>query len=71
MKKMYLLALAVSVLMLSACRVYPDYANDFRFPILRGDIDRGQEAFASLGCIQAMSLKVLIYRHTQVCARLQ
>jgi len=52
MKKMYLLALALSVLMLSACRVYPDYANDFRFPILRGDIERGQQAFASLGCIQ-------------------
>tara|TARA_R100001143_G_C3356767_1_gene132907 strand:+ start:118 stop:570 length:453 start_codon:yes stop_codon:yes gene_type:complete len=49
MKKMFMLGLLV---LLSACRVYPDYANDFRFPILRGDIDRGQEAFVSLGCNQ-------------------
>jgi hypothetical protein len=49
MKKLNLLVLGISVLMLSACRVYPDYANDFRFPILRGDIERGQQAFASLG----------------------
>lgn len=46
------LLLITFVLLLSACRVYPDYANDFRFPILRGDIGRGQQAFASLGCIQ-------------------
>jgi len=52
MKKLYLLVLGFSVLMLSACRIYPDYANDFRFPILRGGIDKGQQAFASLGCIQ-------------------
>ena len=52
MKKIYLLVLGISVLVLSSCRVYPDYANDFRFPILRGDIDRGQQAFVSLGCTQ-------------------
>jgi len=53
MKKRFLLSvMAASVLLLSACRINPDYANDFRFPILRGDIERGQQAFASLGCIQ-------------------
>lgn len=35
---------------LVACRTYPDYANDFRFPIERGDIQRGQEAFVAMGC---------------------
>lgn len=50
MKKMFMLSLAI--LLLSACRTYPDYANDFRFPILRGDIARGQQAFTSLGCVQ-------------------
>jgi len=52
MKKRFLLSvMAASVLLLSACRINPDYANDLRFPILRGDIERGQQAFASLGCI--------------------
>jgi len=49
MKKFLLLGL---VMLLSACRTYPDYTGDFRFPILRGDIDRGQQAFQSLGCVQ-------------------
>jgi L-cysteine S-thiosulfotransferase len=40
----------LGALMLGACRTYPDYASDFRFPILRGDVTRGQEAFARLGC---------------------
>ncbi len=52
MKKLVLLGISLSILLLSACRTYPDYANDFRFPIMKGDIDRGQQAFASLGCIQ-------------------
>lgn len=52
MKKFVLIALGISVLLLSSCRTYPDYANDFRFPILRGDIERGQQVFVSLGCVQ-------------------
>ena len=36
--------------LLAGCRTYPDYANDFRFPILRGDVQRGQQAFVELGC---------------------
>tara|TARA_R110000772_G_scaffold30532_13_gene75715 strand:+ start:1219 stop:1677 length:459 start_codon:yes stop_codon:yes gene_type:complete len=52
MKKLSILLLGISIITLSACRIYPDYANDFRFPILRGDLDRGQEAFVSLGCNQ-------------------
>lgn len=52
MRKLLLLVLGISVLTLSACRTYPDYASDFRFPILRGDIDRGQTAFVALGCNQ-------------------
>lgn len=36
--------------LLGACRTYPDYANDFRFPILQGDVARGQEAFVAMGC---------------------
>jgi hypothetical protein len=35
---------------LSACRTYPDTSNDFRFPVLRGDVQRGQEAFMAMGC---------------------
>lgn len=37
---------------LSACRTYPDYASDFRFPIEAGDIAQGREAFVRLGCPQ-------------------
>jgi L-cysteine S-thiosulfotransferase len=47
----------IGLLALSACRTYPDYAGDFRFPILRGDINRGQLAFNSLGCVQCHSVK--------------
>src|SRR5690606_32931646 len=36
--------------LLGGCRTYPDYANAFRFPILRGDVQRGQQAFVELGC---------------------
>jgi sulfur-oxidizing protein SoxX len=42
----------LGALLLGACRTYPDNANDFRFPILNGDIARGQQAFVSLGCPQ-------------------
>jgi len=42
----------VLTLFLGACKTYPDYSSDFRFPILRGDINRGQQAFVSLGCPQ-------------------
>lgn len=37
-------------LTLVACKTYPDYSGDFRFPILRGDIARGQKAFMDMGC---------------------
>jgi hypothetical protein len=49
------LLLAVGVIglfTLGACRTYPDYTGDFRFPILRGDVARGQQAFVALGCNQ-------------------
>lgn len=47
-----LIAGVVSVALLGACRTYPDYASEFRFPIQNGDINRGKEAFVSLGCPQ-------------------
>ena len=48
-----LLVLALAgAAVLSACRTYPNYANDFRFPIQKGDVDRGKTAFVSLGCPQ-------------------
>jgi sulfur-oxidizing protein SoxX len=37
---------------LSACRTYPDYSSDFRFPISNGDVAQGREAFVRLGCPQ-------------------
>jgi L-cysteine S-thiosulfotransferase len=37
---------------LSACRTYPDYSNDFRFPIEQGDISQGRDAFVRLNCVQ-------------------
>lgn len=52
MKAKLILAAAgvVGLVLLSACKTYPDYTSDFRFPILQGDIGRGQQAFTSLGC---------------------
>ena len=52
MKKLSLVIILFIALFLSACRIYPDYASDFRFPILRGDLEQGQQAFVSLGCNQ-------------------
>jgi sulfur-oxidizing protein SoxX len=46
------LLVAFGLVALSACRTYPDNVGDFRFPILQGNIDRGQEAFTRLGCVQ-------------------
>jgi cytochrome c2 len=40
------------LLALSACRTYPDYSGDFRFPIERGDLAKGRETFVRLGCPQ-------------------
>lgn len=40
----------VCTLFLGACRTYPDYTGDFRFPILRGDVMRGQQAFVQYSC---------------------
>ena len=47
----------VGVLFLSACRTYPDYAGDFRFPIEKGDIAKGQQDFQSLGCVQCHAVE--------------
>lgn len=44
--------ITLGLVALSACRTYPDNVGDFRFPILQGNIQNGQEAFARLGCIQ-------------------
>lgn len=53
MKKWVLVCMTgVAVLLGAGCRTYPDYSNDFRFPVLQGDIQRGQQAFASLECHQ-------------------
>jgi L-cysteine S-thiosulfotransferase len=41
---------AVIATALAACRTYPDYSNEFRFPIQNGDIAQGREAFVTLGC---------------------
>lgn len=37
---------------LAGCRTYPDYTSDFRFPITKGDVNHGREAFVRLGCPQ-------------------
>src|SRR5688572_2365000 len=37
---------------LAACRTYPDYSSDFRFPIQNGDVALGREAFVRMGCPQ-------------------
>lgn len=48
-----LLGLCLLVLAgLAACRTYPDYTGDFRFPIGAGDIAQGRQAFVRLGCPQ-------------------
>lgn len=50
LKQFAALAGVLGLTFLGACRTYPDYTGDFRFPILQGDIARGQQAFVSLGC---------------------
>jgi L-cysteine S-thiosulfotransferase len=50
--------LAVTAAMaLTACRTYPDYASDFRFPIQNGDVAQGREAFVRLGCPQCHTVE--------------
>jgi L-cysteine S-thiosulfotransferase len=49
-RSLYVVAGLLGLLLLGACRTYPNYVGDFRFPILRGDIERGQQSFVSLGC---------------------
>ncbi len=44
--------MSLILLLVSGCRIYPDHATDFRFPIQRGDIERGRQAFVDLGCTQ-------------------
>lgn len=56
MNMMKTVLMAVCVLVLAGCKTHPDYASDFRFPILRGDIERGQEAFVELGCNRCHSV---------------
>ncbi len=43
-------AVMLGATLLTGCRTYPDYANEFRFPIMRGNVERGQEAFLANGC---------------------
>ena len=45
-------AAALALVLLAGCRTYPDEVGSFRFPILSGDIQRGQEAFVRLECNQ-------------------
>ncbi len=52
LKKSLLLATSMIVVLLAGCRTYPDYTGDFRFPILRGDVERGQQAFIANECHQ-------------------
>ena len=54
MKKHWItgLTLVVTTLVLAGCRTYPDQVGSFRFPILSGDIQRGQAAFLRLECNQ-------------------
>jgi sulfur-oxidizing protein SoxX len=50
MPRTKLLLLAATAMLLTACRTYPDYSGDFRFPVPRGDINRGQQSFVEMGC---------------------
>lgn len=50
MSRIKLLLLVAGSVLLAACRTYPDYSSDFRFPVPRGDILRGQQAFVEMGC---------------------
>ena len=50
MKTFKLLIVCSAVLILSSCKTHPDYASDFRFPILSGDISSGEQSFIDLGC---------------------
>jgi|TARA_B110000305_G_scaffold223389_1_gene267881 sulfur-oxidizing protein SoxX len=45
-------AAVILLVLLSSCRTYPDQVGSFRFPILSGDIQRGQESFLKLECNQ-------------------
>src|SRR5690606_27416548 len=47
-----LFGLGLLLTLLAACRTYPDYSSDFRFPMQQGDVARGQEAFVALNCHQ-------------------
>jgi hypothetical protein len=51
MRKLSFVVLFFGVL-LGGCRTYPDYSSDFRFPIMRGSITEGQQAFVDLECNQ-------------------
>jgi len=46
------LTAALLLVFLSGCRTYPDEIGSFRFPILDGDIQEGQDAFFRLECNQ-------------------
>ncbi|MDT8397376.1 MAG: c-type cytochrome [Pseudomonadales bacterium] len=51
-RQLLLVAASLLLVFATACRSYPDYSGDFRFPIMRGDIARGQQAFIELECHQ-------------------
>ncbi|HEY0963028.1 MAG TPA: c-type cytochrome [Pseudomonadales bacterium] len=51
MKKSVFIAAGIAcTILVGACRTYPDYASEFRFPILRGDVMRGQQSFVDNSC---------------------
>lgn len=50
MSRTKLVLLTAAIVALGACRTYPDYSSDFRFPVPRGDVNRGQQAFVEMGC---------------------
>lgn len=43
--------------LLGACVTHPDYVNDFSFPIEEGDIQRGEELFVDMRCIQCHTIR--------------
>lgn len=51
-KKTFFSISALVLLLVGGCLTHPDYANDFRFPILQGSIERGKETFVELECTQ-------------------
>jgi len=56
-RTMFGFTLVLVTLLLGGCRTYPDQVGSFRFPILSGNIQQGQEAFLRLECNQCHVVK--------------